>query len=54
MTTDWLIALAVEQDAGSLIITEDTGEEWRHLREAQPTRALAWDEALAWLNSLPE
>lgn len=52
MTTDWLIALAVEADPGSRIITHDDGEEWRHLREAN--RALYWDDAIAWLEGLPE
>ncbi|KYF90698.1 hypothetical protein BE20_45390 [Sorangium cellulosum] len=54
MTTDWLIALAVEDDAASRIITHDEGEEWRRLREAEPRRALSWDEAVTWLQSLPE
>ncbi|XXY45484.1 hypothetical protein WME91_36325 [Sorangium sp. So ce269] len=53
MTTDWIIALAVEDDAVSRIITHDEGEEWRRLREAEPRRALRWDEAVAWLESLP-
>ena len=53
MTTDWLIALAVELDPESRIITEDGKEEWRHLREAEPKRALGWDEAVAWLETLP-
>lgn len=53
MTTDWLIALAVEEDAVSRIITHDEGEEWRRLREADPRRALSWDEAVTWLQGLP-
>ncbi|WP_437756663.1 hypothetical protein [Sorangium sp. So ce1389] len=53
MTTDWLIALAVEEHAASRVITHDEGEEWRQLREAEPRRALRWDEAVAWLESLP-
>ncbi|WP_437734783.1 hypothetical protein [Sorangium sp. So ce1335] len=53
MTTDWLIALAVEDDAASRIITQDEGEEWRWLREAEPRRALSCDEAVTWLQSLP-
>ncbi|MGK3997272.1 hypothetical protein [Sorangium sp. So ce1024] len=53
MTTDWLIALAVEDDAASRIITRDEGEEWRRLREVEPRRALTWDEAVTWLQSLP-
>ena len=53
MTTDWLIALAVELDPESRIITEDKKEEWRHLREAEPKRAFRWDEAVAWLETLP-
>jgi hypothetical protein len=54
MTTDWLIALTVESDGQSRIITDDTREEWRSLREANPRRALRWDEAMDWLGSLPE
>ena len=54
MTTDWLIALAVELDPESRIITEDGKEEWRYLRETEPKRALGWDEAVAWLETLPE
>jgi hypothetical protein len=55
MTTDWLIALVVEHDPSSWVITnENRGEEWRCLREAQPCRALRWDEAITWLNSLPD
>jgi hypothetical protein len=49
MTTDWLIALTVEGDLAARIITRDTGEEWRALRDMTPPRALTWDEALAWL-----
>lgn len=54
MTTDWLIALAVEMDPESWIITEDGNEEWRYLREAEPKRAFGWDEAVAWLEGLPD
>jgi hypothetical protein len=54
MTTDWLIALAVEADGESRIITHDDGEEWRVLRESEPKRALLWEEAVAWLDTLPE
>ncbi|WP_437897652.1 hypothetical protein [Sorangium sp. So ce124] len=53
MTTDWLVALAVEEDAASRIITHDEGEEWHQLRVSEPRRALSWDEAVAWLQSLP-
>ncbi|WP_437297550.1 hypothetical protein [Sorangium sp. So ce426] len=53
MTTDWLIALAVEDDPASRIITHDEGEEWQRLREAEPRRAFRWDEAVTWLQSLP-
>jgi|SRR6185503_12846239 len=53
MTTDWLIALAVEADPASRIITHDDGEEWRYLRVADPKRALRWDEAITWLEGLP-
>ena len=54
MTTDGLIALAIELDPESRIITEDGNEEWRYLREAEPKRALGWNEAVAWLETLPE
>lgn len=53
MTTDWLIALTVENDAASRIITLDTGEEWRVLRAMQPPRALSLEEAKSWLRELP-
>jgi hypothetical protein len=35
-------------------ITTDPGEEWRVLRDAEPRRALRWDEAIAWLEALPD
>ena len=54
MTTDWLIALAVEHEADSRAITEDGKEEWRRLRESEPCRALRWEEALSWLRDLPD
>ncbi len=52
MTADWLIALQIEADPGSRIITDDTGEEWRALRETRPPRALSWFAAIEWLESL--
>lgn len=54
MTTDWLIALTVEHDISSWIITEDDGEEWVLLRDTAPPRVLRWNEALAWLRALPD
>jgi hypothetical protein len=54
MTADWLIALAVEADAGARIVTRDTREEWRALREMQPPCALSLDEAMDWLRNLPD
>jgi hypothetical protein len=54
MTADWLIALVVEGDPGSRIITGDTREEWRALREMLPPRALSWDQAMTWLQALPD
>jgi len=54
MSTDWLIALTVESDSQSWIITRDDGEEWKLLRETNPKRALRWDEAMDWLGSLPD
>ncbi|HZH15906.1 MAG TPA: hypothetical protein VE057_16265 [Archangium sp.] len=53
MTTDWLIALEVEHDPNSLIVTEDQGEEWKVLREVQPRRALSLQEAFDWLKTFP-
>jgi hypothetical protein len=54
MTTDWLIALTVEGEPASRIITMDTKEEWRALHAMVPPRALSWEEALAWLRGLPD
>jgi hypothetical protein len=53
MTTDWLIALVVENDPGARVITNDEGEEWSALRQATPARALTWDAAIRWLEGLP-
>lgn len=53
MTTDWLVALEVEHDADSVIVTEDRGEEWKALREGQPERILSLNEAFGWLQSRP-
>lgn len=53
MTTDWLIALAVEDDAG-IVAVEDKGEEWSALRNCNPKRAMSFKECLAWLQALPE
>jgi uncharacterized Zn-finger protein len=54
MTTDWLIALTIESEPQSWIITHDKREEWKFLRDSEPKRALRWDEAMEWLVSLPE
>jgi hypothetical protein len=53
MTTDWLVALQVESDPSSFVITQDQGEEWRALRGAQPQRVFSWEEAVKWLQKLP-
>jgi len=53
MTSDWLIALMVEEDPEARVLTEDGGEEWRHLHRAAPKRALDWNETLEWLDGLP-
>lgn len=53
MTTDWLVALAVEDHDG-VIAVEDKGEEWSALRAATPKRALSFEECLAWLQDLPD
>jgi hypothetical protein len=52
MTTDWWIALAVESNADAVIAVEDKGEEWKALRATK--RALSYEEALRWLDALPE
>ncbi|EYF07119.1 hypothetical protein [Chondromyces apiculatus] len=54
ITTDWLISLLVEHEPSSRAVTEDRKEEWRFLREAEPRRALGWEEAFSWLQSLPD
>ncbi|MDI1433783.1 hypothetical protein [Polyangium sorediatum] len=51
MTTDWLIALMVEEEVSACAITHDSGEEWKVLRESR--RLFSWSEAIAWLESLP-
>lgn len=53
MTTDWLIALAIEEHDGYIAV-EDRGEEWSALRGATPKRALTFKESLAWLQDLPD
>ena len=54
MTTDWLIALTIESDLQSRVITDDKREEWKFLRDAEPRRAFRWKEAMEWLGSLPD
>jgi hypothetical protein len=54
MTADWLIALVVESEPGSRVITRDEGEEWRALYDMDPPRALSWDKAMDWLRGLPD
>lgn len=54
MTTDWLVALEVEHDPDSFVITEDQGEEWKALRDARPLRIFSLKEAFSWLQSLPD
>ncbi len=51
MTTDWWVALAVEDDPGTRVVCDEGGEEWRPLREAG--RVLGWSEARVWLERLP-
>lgn len=50
MTTDWWVALAVEDDADTRVVCDEGGEEWRSLREAGCV--LGWEEAHAWLDGL--
>lgn len=52
MTTDWWVALAVEDDAGARVVCDERGgEEWSALHEAR--RVFTWSEAQEWLESLP-
>lgn len=53
MTTDWLVALQVEDDGDdALVVTDDGGPEWDALRAGSQART--YDDARAWLTSLPE
>lgn len=56
MTADWLIALEVELSAKSdpevKVAVDDNGEEWRLMRADR--RAVTSDEAIAWIDSLPD
>jgi len=47
MTTDWWVALAVEDNTGSRVVCDEDGEEWRALRDAE--RVHTWKEAYARL-----
>jgi hypothetical protein len=51
MTTDWLVALAVEEHDGYVAV-EDKGVEWDALRGAK--RALTYEQSVAWLEGLPD
>jgi hypothetical protein len=50
MTMDWIIALEVEIDEDSRVLTADTGEEWRALRDTK--RLVNWEGAVQWLQGL--
>jgi hypothetical protein len=50
MTTDWWVALLVEDEPDDRIAVDDEGGEWSALRDGD--RALRSDEALEWLQSL--
>jgi hypothetical protein len=50
MTTDWWVALQVEEEPEDRIAVEDNGAEWKPLLAE---RALNVTGALAWLASLP-
>jgi hypothetical protein len=52
MTTDWFVALQIEVDPQSFVITDDQKEEWRILRRTFPKRAFSWNEAIEWLKGL--
>jgi len=53
MTTDWLMALEIEHDQKSYVITKDSKEEWQALRNARPSRVFTWKEAIDWLRTFP-
>ena len=53
MTTDWWVALAVE-DHGAFVAVEDNGKEWQTLKTVVPKRALTYAETLVWLGGLPD
>jgi hypothetical protein len=50
MTTDWWVALQVEDSEGDRIAVDDKGNEWDELRKLG--RALESTEAIAWLESV--
>jgi hypothetical protein len=49
MTTDWLIALLVEDNPDWFAVTNDKGAEWDALHVASPSRVLSMADALAML-----
>jgi hypothetical protein len=51
MTTDWWVALQVQEAAEDRVAVDDHGGEWQALRDVG--QALTAPEALAWLASLP-
>jgi hypothetical protein len=51
MTTDWWVALQVEDKVEDRVAVDDWGGEWQPLRDAG--RALDSKEAMRWLESLP-
>lgn len=51
MTTDWWVALQVEDAPGDRVAVEDKGVEWDELRNVR--RAMSSDEATKWLETLP-
>jgi hypothetical protein len=50
MTTDWWVALEVEDHEGDRVAVDDKGGEWDALRKTG--RALFADDAIDWLSSL--
>jgi hypothetical protein len=51
MTTDWLVALQIEDDQDGLVVTDDKGPEWDALRTSN--KAKSFDQAKEWLSRLP-
>lgn len=52
MTTDWWVALEVENRNGYIAV-EDKGAEWIAMREMKPQRAMNYEGCMRWLRDRP-